>query len=110
MTPMGIPNVVLALAVFLTYVMTPIHGSIWVLIMAHIVAHLPFTTRVLSAALLQQHKELEEAARSHRRDDRPRGPDRDTAAALSGVAKRLALGVFRDFARFYFRDFSDDWA
>ncbi len=63
MTPMGIPNVVLALAVFLTYVMTPIHGSIWVLIMAHIVAHLPFTTRVLSAALLQQHKELEEAAR-----------------------------------------------
>jgi iron(III) transport system permease protein len=63
MTPMGIPNVVLALAVFLAYVMTPIHGSIWVLVMAHIVAHLPFTTRVLSAALLQQHKELEEAAR-----------------------------------------------
>jgi iron(III) transport system permease protein len=63
MAPMGIPNVVLALSVFLTYVMTPIHGSIWVLVMAHIVAHLPFTTRVLSAALLQQHKELEEAAR-----------------------------------------------
>jgi iron(III) transport system permease protein len=63
MTPMGVPNVVLALAVFLVYVMTPIHGSIWVLVMAHIVAHLPFTTRVLSAALLQQHKELEEAAR-----------------------------------------------
>ena len=63
MTPMGIPNVVLALAVFLAYVMTPIHGSIWVLVMAHIVAHLPFTTRVFSAALLQQHKELEEAAR-----------------------------------------------
>lgn len=63
MTPMGIPNVVLALAVFLVYVLTPIHGSIWVLVMAHIVAHLPFTTRVLSAALLQQHKELEEAAR-----------------------------------------------
>ena len=63
MMPMGIPNVVLALAVFLAYVMTPMHGSIWVLVMAHIVAHLPFTTRVLSAALLQQHKELEEAAR-----------------------------------------------
>lgn len=63
MTPMGIPNVVLALAIFLVYVMTPMHGSIWVLVMAHMVAHLPFTTRVLSAALLQQHKELEEAAR-----------------------------------------------
>jgi iron(III) transport system permease protein len=63
MTPMGVPNVVLALALFLVYVMTPIHGSIWVLIVAHIIAHLPFTTRVLSAALLQQHKELEEAAR-----------------------------------------------
>jgi iron(III) transport system permease protein len=63
MTPMGVPNVVLALALFLVYVMTPIHGSIWVLVIAHIVAHLPFTTRVLSSALLQQHKELEEAAR-----------------------------------------------
>jgi iron(III) transport system permease protein len=63
MTPMGVPNVVLALALFLVYVMTPIHGSIWVLVIAHIIAHLPFTTRVLSAALLQQHKELEEAAR-----------------------------------------------
>jgi iron(III) transport system permease protein len=63
MMPMGVPNVVLALALFLVYVMTPIHGSIWVLIIAHIIAHLPFTTRVLSAALLQQHKELEEAAR-----------------------------------------------
>ena len=62
-TPMGVPNVVLALALFLVYVMTPIHGSIWVLIIAHTVAHLPFTTRVLSAALLQLHKELEEAAR-----------------------------------------------
>ena len=61
-TPMGVPNVVLALALFLIYVMTPIHGSIWVLIIAHIIAHLPFTTRVLSAALLQLHKELEEAA------------------------------------------------
>jgi iron(III) transport system permease protein len=62
-TPMGVPNVVLALALFLIYVLTPIHGSIWVLIIAHIVAHLPFTTRVLSSALLQLHKELEEAAR-----------------------------------------------
>jgi iron(III) transport system permease protein len=61
-TPMGVPSVVLALALFLIYVMTPIHGSIWVLIIAHIIAHLPFTTRVLSAALLQLHKELEEAA------------------------------------------------
>jgi iron(III) transport system permease protein len=62
-TPMGVPNVVLALALFLAYVLTPLHGSIWVLIVAHTVAHLPFTTRVLSAALLQLHKELEEAAR-----------------------------------------------
>ncbi len=61
-TPMGVPNIVLALGLFLIYVMTPIHGSIWVLIIAHIIAHLPFTTRVLSAALLQLHKELEEAA------------------------------------------------
>jgi iron(III) transport system permease protein len=63
MAPMGVPSVVLALALLLVYVMTPIHGSIWVLVIAHIIAHLPFTTRLLSSALLQQHKELEEAAR-----------------------------------------------
>ncbi|MBI2090856.1 MAG: ABC transporter permease subunit, partial [Deltaproteobacteria bacterium] len=62
MTPMGVPNVVLALGLLLVYIMTPIHGSIWVLVIGHIVAHLPFTTRILSAALLQLHKELEEAA------------------------------------------------
>ena len=62
MTPMGVPNVVLALALLLVYIMTPIHGTIWVLVIAHIVAQLPFTTRIMSAALLQLHKELEEAA------------------------------------------------
>jgi ABC-type spermidine/putrescine transport system permease subunit II len=40
MTPMGIPNVVLALAIFLTYVMTPIHGSIWVLIISLLICRL----------------------------------------------------------------------
>ena len=62
MTPMGVPNVVLALALLLVYIMTPIHGSIWVLVIAHIVSQLPFTTRMMSSALLQLHKELEEAA------------------------------------------------
>lgn len=62
MTPMGVPNVVLALGLLLVYIMTPIHGSIWVLVIAHIVSQLPFTTRMMSSALLQLHKELEEAA------------------------------------------------
>jgi iron(III) transport system permease protein len=62
MTPMGVPSVVLALGLLLAYIMTPIHGSIWVLVIAHIVSQLPFTTRMMSSALLQLHKELEEAA------------------------------------------------
>jgi len=62
MTPMGVPHVVLALGLLLVYIMTPIHGSIWVLVIAHIVSQLPFTTRMMSSALLQLHKELEEAA------------------------------------------------
>ena len=107
-TPMGVPNVVLALALFLIYVMTPIHGSIWVLIIAHIIAHLPFTTRVLSAALLQLHKELEEAAHVTGDDHGTNLAHRYRTSDFTGGGEWLAIGFFRNVARFYLCNFSND--
>ncbi len=88
--------------------LTPIHGSIWVLIIAHIVAHLPFTTRVLSAALLQLHKELEEAARVTGATTARTLRTITVPLILPAVVEWLAMGFFRNFARFYFCHFSHD--
>ncbi len=61
----GIPGIVLALGmifVFLT-VPIPIYGTIWIIVVALTAHFLPFGSRVLGAAILQVHSELEEAAR-----------------------------------------------
>jgi iron(III) transport system permease protein len=40
----------------------PLYGSVWLIAIVYIVARLAFATRALNSALLQIHKELEEAA------------------------------------------------
>jgi iron(III) transport system permease protein len=60
--PTALPAIVLALAVMLVYIRTPLWGTVWILVVAQIVRYLPFTTRLMSSALLQIHTELEEAA------------------------------------------------
>jgi iron(III) transport system permease protein len=62
--PRAIPGVVLALAVFLLYIGTPLYGTIWILVIGHVVNYLPFAARVMHSAVLQIHIELEEAART----------------------------------------------
>jgi len=60
--PIAIPNIVLGLAVLLLYVRTPIYGTIGAIMLAQIVVNLVFGTRILSAALIQVHPEIERAA------------------------------------------------
>jgi iron(III) transport system permease protein len=40
----------------------PLYGTIWVIVIAGVTRSLPFGTRLMTAAFLQLHKELEEAA------------------------------------------------
>src|SRR5262249_151297 len=54
--------VVLAVALLLMYIRTPLFGTIWILVLAHSVVFLAFGTRTMSAAMLQIHRELEHAA------------------------------------------------
>ena len=61
---LGIPIIVLAMALIFIYASLPlpIYGSIWIIIIGLMTRSLPFGTRLMNAAFLQIHRELEEAA------------------------------------------------
>ncbi|MEP9351402.1 iron ABC transporter permease [Xanthobacter sp. KR7-225] len=60
--PTAIPPIVMAIAMLLLFMRSPIYGTVWVLIIGHVTIFLPFGTRTMNGALLQIHKELEDAA------------------------------------------------
>lgn len=60
--PLAIPPVVFVLAILLLYLQTPLYGTIWLIIIAHSTIYLSFGVRTISAALLQIHTDLPNAA------------------------------------------------
>lgn len=61
-SPIAIPPVVLAVALLIFYLPTPIYGLIWVIIIGQITIYIAFGTRTMNGAFIQIHKELEDAA------------------------------------------------
>ena len=62
MFPVGIPGIVFGTGIFWTYLITPIYGTIWILVVAFLAAYLPFAYRIGDTSLLQIDKVLEEAS------------------------------------------------
>jgi iron(III) transport system permease protein len=62
--PRSIPGVVIALAVFLTFIRTDLYATIWIILIGHVISYMPFAVRTMHSTLLQIHRELEEAART----------------------------------------------
>jgi iron(III) transport system permease protein len=62
--PLATPSIVLGMALVFLYltVPLPIYGTLWILLIAFVTKHMPWATRNTNAALLQIHKELEEAS------------------------------------------------
>ena len=60
--PLAIPRIVMAVAILLLYIRTPLYGTIWIIVLAQITAYLAFGTRTVNGALTQIHPELENAA------------------------------------------------
>lgn len=56
----GIGALMLALFVLRDYV--PIYGTVWLIAVVYVIARLAFATRAMNSAILQIHKELEDAA------------------------------------------------
>lgn len=66
--PWGVPALALGLGVLWTVLFSPLgflYGSLALMVLALIIAGFPLGTRVMSAAMLQTGKELEESARIH---------------------------------------------
>lgn len=63
-TPIALPGVVMGLALLWVYLTLPIpiYGTLWILIIGYVTTFIPISLRIVHAALLQLHKELEEAA------------------------------------------------
>ncbi|HLY66855.1 MAG TPA: ABC transporter permease subunit, partial [Chloroflexota bacterium] len=65
--PHALPELIMAvsallLALFVTGKIIPLFGSVWLIAIVYVVARLAFATRAMNSALLQIHRELEEAA------------------------------------------------
>ncbi len=62
--PITIPGIVLGISLIWLYFTVPlrIYGTLWILLIAYVTRFLPYGMRVLSAGLVQIHRELEEAA------------------------------------------------
>jgi iron(III) transport system permease protein len=60
--PTAIPPIVMAMAILLLYLRTPIYGTLAVLIVGNLTIYLAFGTRTMSTAILQLHTELGDAA------------------------------------------------
>lgn len=61
-SPMAIPPIVMAMAILLLYLRTPLYGSVAILVIGHITIYLAFATRTMSSAFVQLHRELSDAA------------------------------------------------
>ena len=65
--PLAVPGIVIAMALMIAYLSPPlnylrIYGTIWILVVGLAVTYLPFCTRLMNAAIVQIHKDLEHAA------------------------------------------------
>ena len=60
--PIAVPHIVMAVAIMVLYLRTPLYGTLGVLILAHTGIYIAFATRTMHAGLLQIHRELESAA------------------------------------------------
>ena len=65
--PHTVPTIVFSMAallltLFVLQQVVPIYGTIWVLVLVYVIARISYGTRVTNSAMIQIHRELEEAA------------------------------------------------
>ncbi|MGQ0651193.1 MAG: ABC transporter permease [Betaproteobacteria bacterium] len=63
--PIGIPGIVMGLAMIWAYIVWPIWGTLWVLVLAYLTLFMPYGVRALGSTIVQIHPELEESSRVH---------------------------------------------
>jgi iron(III) transport system permease protein len=85
--PLSVPSIVfsmaaLLLALFVLQPVIPIYGTIWILLLVYVVSRISYATRITNSALIQIHRELEEAAQM-------------SGAGLGGVMYRVLAPLLK---------------
>ena len=85
--PLSVPSIVfsmaaLLLALFVLQRVVPIYGTIWILLLVYVVSRISYATRITNSALIQIHRELEEAAEI-------------SGAGLGGVMRRVLAPLLK---------------
>jgi iron(III) transport system permease protein len=62
MFPVAIPGIVFGTGIFWTYLLTPVYGTVWLLVLAFVASYLPFAYRIGDTSLVQIDRVLEEAS------------------------------------------------
>jgi len=61
-SPIAVPPIVMAIAILLMYLRTPLYASLGILVIGHVTVYVAFGTRSMISALVQIDRELENAA------------------------------------------------
>ncbi|MFC1491283.1 ABC transporter permease [Nitrospinota bacterium] len=61
--PIGFPGIVLAMGVLVTYIKTPIYGTLWILLLGYITRFFPYGVRNVSSLMLAVSEELDQSSR-----------------------------------------------
>ena len=65
--PHAIPGVIIAVALIIVYLsppmnFVPVYGTVFMIVIGLVIGFLPFTTRIMNGAVIQIHRELDEAS------------------------------------------------
>lgn len=61
--PIGIPGIVLAMGVLVTYIQTPLYATLWILLLGYITRFFPYGQRNISSVMLAISEELDQSSR-----------------------------------------------
>ena len=63
--PLGIPGIALGVGILSLWILVPggIYGTLWILLLAYVTAHIPVAMQFVGSALHRIHTDLEDASR-----------------------------------------------
>ncbi|WP_271896727.1 ABC transporter permease [Candidatus Phyllobacterium onerii] len=62
MFPIAVPGIVFGTGIFWTYLMTPVYGTVWILVIAFVATYIPYAYRMIDTSIIQIDRSLEEAS------------------------------------------------
>ncbi|OGL65507.1 MAG: hypothetical protein A3J27_14235 [Candidatus Tectomicrobia bacterium RIFCSPLOWO2_12_FULL_69_37] len=61
--PVGFPGIVIAVGVLITYIKTPIYGTLWIILLGYVTRFFPYGQRNVASVMLAVSEELEQSSR-----------------------------------------------